>query len=243
MAWQRARLVAMLGASLFWAALGLPPRAFAQDEPIPQPEGDIDVQTFDETLNPYGQWVDTGEGPNDGRAWRPDPDVVDRRGLLPHEAEERRERARTERVSEEARREAALAPGVGELLAEGPEHEPAEEQRERVLLEERPGDEPPELAAFDRDRLERRDVEEQPVRPAPHARHEHEDEEEPDGRGDAPAEGEEAREVDVAARHLQGVGRDVDGVDPRAELAAALRPLPRPRRRDCRPASRATISE
>ena len=51
-------------------------RALAQDEPIPQPEGDTDVTTFDETLSPYGQWVDTGEGPNDGRAWRPDPDVV-----------------------------------------------------------------------------------------------------------------------------------------------------------------------
>jgi uncharacterized membrane protein YgcG len=66
----------VLGAALFWAPLGLPARALAQDEPIPQPDGDMDVTTFDETLGPYGQWVDSGEGPNDGRAWRPDPDVV-----------------------------------------------------------------------------------------------------------------------------------------------------------------------
>jgi uncharacterized membrane protein YgcG len=73
---RRARLLGMLGAALFWGALGLSHRALAQDEPIPQPEGDVDVTTFDETLSPYGQWVDTGEGPNDGHAWRPDPDVV-----------------------------------------------------------------------------------------------------------------------------------------------------------------------
>jgi uncharacterized membrane protein YgcG len=75
MAQRRARWLVVLGAALFWGALGIPHRAVAQDEPIPQPEGD-DVTTFDETLSPYGQWVDTGEGPNDGRAWRPDPDVV-----------------------------------------------------------------------------------------------------------------------------------------------------------------------
>ena len=73
---RRARLVAMLGAALFWCPLAGSTRALAQDEPIPQPEGDMDVTTLDETLGPYGQWVDTGEGPNDGRAWRPDPDVV-----------------------------------------------------------------------------------------------------------------------------------------------------------------------
>ena len=76
MAQGRSRLLAVLGAALFWGALAVPHRALAQDEPIPQPEGDMDVTTFDETLSPYGQWVDTGEGPNDGRAWRPDPDVV-----------------------------------------------------------------------------------------------------------------------------------------------------------------------
>ncbi|HZW89624.1 MAG TPA: DUF6600 domain-containing protein [Myxococcaceae bacterium] len=76
MALRRSRLLAVLGAALFWGSLGVPHRALAQDEPIPQPEGDMDVTTFDETLSPYGQWVDTGEGPNDGRAWRPDPDVV-----------------------------------------------------------------------------------------------------------------------------------------------------------------------
>jgi len=76
MARRRARLLAVLGAALFWGTLGAPARALAQDEPIPQPDGDADVTTFDETLSPYGQWVDTGEGPNDGRAWRPDPDVV-----------------------------------------------------------------------------------------------------------------------------------------------------------------------
>ena len=76
MARRRARLLAVLGAALFWGPLGVSTRALAQDEPIPQPEGDMDVTTFDETLSPYGQWVDTGEGPNDGRAWRPDPDVV-----------------------------------------------------------------------------------------------------------------------------------------------------------------------
>ena len=76
MARRRARLLAVLGAALFWGPLAVSTRALAQDEPIPQPEGDMDVTTFDETLSPYGQWVDTGEGPNDGRAWRPDPDVV-----------------------------------------------------------------------------------------------------------------------------------------------------------------------
>jgi len=76
MAQRRSRLLAVLGAVLFWGALGVSHRALAQEEPIPQPEGDMDVTTFDETLSPYGQWVDTGEGPNDGRAWRPDPDVV-----------------------------------------------------------------------------------------------------------------------------------------------------------------------
>jgi uncharacterized membrane protein YgcG len=76
MARRRARLLAVLGAALFWGPLGVSTRALAQDEPIPQPDGDMDVTTFDETLSPYGQWVDTGEGPNDGRAWRPDPDVV-----------------------------------------------------------------------------------------------------------------------------------------------------------------------
>jgi uncharacterized membrane protein YgcG len=76
MAQRRARWLVVLGAALFWGALGIPHRAVAQDEPIPQPEGDLDASTFDETLSPYGQWVDTGEGPNDGRAWRPDPDVV-----------------------------------------------------------------------------------------------------------------------------------------------------------------------
>jgi uncharacterized membrane protein YgcG len=74
---RRARLVAVLGAALFWGPLVASTRALAQqEEPIPQPEGDMDVTTFDETLGPYGQWVDTGEGPNDGHAWRPDPDVV-----------------------------------------------------------------------------------------------------------------------------------------------------------------------
>ena len=72
----RRRLLAMLGPALFWGASAVSTRALAQDEPIPQPDGDMDVTTFDETLSPYGQWVDTGEGPNDGRAWRPDPDVV-----------------------------------------------------------------------------------------------------------------------------------------------------------------------
>jgi uncharacterized protein DUF6600 len=75
MARRRTRLLVMLGAALL-AVLGTSSRALAQDEPIPQPEGDFDVTTFDETLSPYGQWVDTGEGPSDGRAWRPDPDVV-----------------------------------------------------------------------------------------------------------------------------------------------------------------------
>ena len=73
---RRARLLGMLGAALFWGALGVSHRALAQDEPIPQPEGDADVGNFDETLSPYGQWVETGEGPNNGQAWRPDPDVV-----------------------------------------------------------------------------------------------------------------------------------------------------------------------
>ena len=76
MAWRRTRLLLLVAAGLFWGPLALSSRALAQDEPIPQPEGDMDVTTFDETLSPYGQWVDTGEGPNDGRAWRPDPDVV-----------------------------------------------------------------------------------------------------------------------------------------------------------------------
>ena len=76
MARRCARLLVVLGAALFWGPLGVSTRALAQDEPIPQPDGDMDVTTFDETLSPYGQWVDTGEGPNDGRAWRPDPDVV-----------------------------------------------------------------------------------------------------------------------------------------------------------------------
>src|SRR5215469_6648432 len=76
MARRRSRLLVVLGAALFWGALGVSHHALAQEEPIPQPEGDADVTTFDETLSPYGQWVDTGEGPNDGRAWRPDPDVV-----------------------------------------------------------------------------------------------------------------------------------------------------------------------
>src|SRR5215831_19526909 len=76
MARRRSRLRVVLGAVLLWGALGVSHRALAQEEPIPQPEGDMDVTTFDETLSPYGQWVDTGEGPNDGRAWRPDPDVV-----------------------------------------------------------------------------------------------------------------------------------------------------------------------
>jgi uncharacterized membrane protein YgcG len=77
MAQRRSRLGVLLGAALTLGTLGVSHRALAQqDEPIPQPEGDTDVTTFDETLSPYGQWVDTGEGPNDGRAWRPDPDVV-----------------------------------------------------------------------------------------------------------------------------------------------------------------------
>ena len=76
MARRRAGLLTLVAAALFWGPLVLPVRVLAQDEPIPQPEGDVDVTTFDETLNPYGQWVDTGSGPNDGRAWRPDPDVV-----------------------------------------------------------------------------------------------------------------------------------------------------------------------
>ena len=71
----RARRVVMVGAALL-VALGTSSRALAQDEPIPQPEGDFDVTNFDETLSPYGQWVETGEGPNNGQAWRPDPDVV-----------------------------------------------------------------------------------------------------------------------------------------------------------------------
>ena len=76
MARRRAGL-ALVMAALFWGPLALSARALAQDEPIPQPaEGDADVTTFDETLNPYGQWVETGEGPGDGRAWRPDPDMV-----------------------------------------------------------------------------------------------------------------------------------------------------------------------
>ena len=64
-----------MAAALFWGPLAST-RALAQEEPIPQPEGDADVSTFDETLAPYGQWVETGDGPDDGRAWRPDPDVV-----------------------------------------------------------------------------------------------------------------------------------------------------------------------
>lgn len=72
---RRARLLAV-AAALLWGPLAISTRALAQEEPIPQPEGDADVTSFDETLSPYGQWVDTGEGPNDGRAWRPDPDVV-----------------------------------------------------------------------------------------------------------------------------------------------------------------------
>lgn len=70
-----ARLLAVV-AALFWGPLALSTRALAQDEPIPQPEGEVDPSAFDETLSPYGQWVDTGTGPTDGRAWRPDPDVV-----------------------------------------------------------------------------------------------------------------------------------------------------------------------
>ena len=75
MARRRARWLVM-AAALCWGAIGLPTRALAQDEPIPQPEGPMDETVVDETLGPYGQWVDTGSGPNDGRAWRPDPDVV-----------------------------------------------------------------------------------------------------------------------------------------------------------------------
>jgi uncharacterized membrane protein YgcG len=63
-------------AALLWGVLGHPGAALAQDEPIPQPDEGLDASTFDETLSPYGQWVDTGSGPNEGRAWRPDPDVV-----------------------------------------------------------------------------------------------------------------------------------------------------------------------
>ena len=63
-------------AALLWGVIGHPRSALAQEEPIPQPEEGMDASTFDETLSPYGQWVDTGSGPNDGRAWRPDPDVV-----------------------------------------------------------------------------------------------------------------------------------------------------------------------
>jgi uncharacterized membrane protein YgcG len=75
MARRRARL--LVAAALFWGALALPTRVLAQDEPIPQPEGgEMDANVLDETLSPYGQWVDTGSGPSDGRAWRPDPDVV-----------------------------------------------------------------------------------------------------------------------------------------------------------------------
>lgn len=70
-----ARVLAMT-AALLWGVLGHPGAALAQDEPIPQPDDALDASTFDETLSPYGQWVDTGAGPNDGRAWRPDPDVV-----------------------------------------------------------------------------------------------------------------------------------------------------------------------
>ncbi len=73
---RRARWLAVLGGALCWGFLVVAAPARAQDEPIPQPDGDTDVTSFDETLSPYGQWVDTGEGPNDGRAWRPDPDVV-----------------------------------------------------------------------------------------------------------------------------------------------------------------------
>ena len=69
------RVLAMT-AALLWGVLGHPRAALAQDEPIPQPDDGLDASTFDETLSPYGQWVDTGAGPNDGRAWRPDPDVV-----------------------------------------------------------------------------------------------------------------------------------------------------------------------
>jgi hypothetical protein len=72
----RARMLAL--ATALVTGLALPHAALAQDEPIPQPTGDegVDASTFDETLSPYGQWVDTGTGPNDGRAWRPDPSVV-----------------------------------------------------------------------------------------------------------------------------------------------------------------------
>ena len=75
MSWPRARVLAV-AAALFWGPLAVSTRALAQDEPIPQPEGEVDEGVVDETLSPYGQWVDTGTGPNDGRAWRPDPDVV-----------------------------------------------------------------------------------------------------------------------------------------------------------------------
>jgi uncharacterized membrane protein YgcG len=65
-------------ATALMTGLALPRAALAQDEPIPQPGSDegVDASVFDETLSPYGQWVDTGTGPNDGRAWRPDPNVV-----------------------------------------------------------------------------------------------------------------------------------------------------------------------
>jgi uncharacterized membrane protein YgcG len=72
----RAQLLVL--ATALMTGLALPRVALAQEEPIPQPTGDegVDASTFDETLSPYGQWVDTGTGPNDGRAWRPDPNAV-----------------------------------------------------------------------------------------------------------------------------------------------------------------------
>ena len=45
MARRRARLL-LVTAALFWGPLAST-RALAQEEPIPQPEGDADVSTFD----------------------------------------------------------------------------------------------------------------------------------------------------------------------------------------------------
>ena len=63
MARRRARLLAMLGAALL-AVLGTSSRALAQDEPIPQPEGDFDVTTglaaLEQVLHDLGHPVDFG---------------------------------------------------------------------------------------------------------------------------------------------------------------------------------------
>jgi hypothetical protein len=113
----------------------------------------------------------------------------------PRQREERGQDAGHPRDGEVGEEEALLPPGIHEVAPEPVEHQAAEEQVERTVLDEHPGEESPDLPLPDRSGVEEEHLlEAEPAAPA-HRR----DEAHHDGRhddaahrgGDPPAEGEE----------------------------------------------------